>query len=408
MSKRIILKKENITNAIIIFLGIFCQISPLLSRTVIFFSIGLCGFILLLINNNVKKIKIGMGIRWYLLFVVYALFSLTYTINTINADYAVIRIATCAILAIFATQIIDFSKNFDKLLKGFIIGGYIGIVVVFFKQYNLIGVKRLGNEIYGSYVQFGNVIIIALYSIIWNINNNKINKSKKIFYFALMIIGFFAAMLSGTRKALALPILFFMFLQLLNSENNFNKKTKFMFIIRIVSILSLYLTLSNELLYSIIGNRIDSLLTSFMGGVSEDGSLQERTLFKDLAKEMFKEKPIFGYGLHGFAYMNYIRNGTLVYAHDTILEILSCLGIVGFILYFRVYYIILKNIKNIYATIKNNKIGLFFIAYVIITGIMEPFTMSYLSQATVTLLSCAAQYAIEAKYEKEKEKEKQQ
>ncbi len=391
------LTKDKVINTILILIGMFCQISPLMSRTTIFICIGLCGFLLLLINKNITKMKVGMGIKWYGVFFIYALFSLAYTINTINPDYAVIRMATCLILAVYATQIVNYEKNFDKILEGFIIGGFVGIAIVFANQYNLIGIKRLGGDLYGSYVQFGNVIIITLYSIIWKICQKDMSKRKKTEYILLMIIGFFAAMLSGTRKALFLPIVFYMIMQLINPTKSFGKKTTFLLVMGVVCIFGIYFTINNEFLYSIIGNRIDTLISSITGGTMQDGSYAERMMFKELAKQMIKEKPIFGYGLHGFAYMNYIKNGILVYAHDTFLEILSCLGIIGFILYFRVYFIIIKNAKYMYKEIKKNRIALFFIVYSLITFLMEPYTMSYISQATVLLLACISQYAIDIK-----------
>lgn len=148
--------KNKLYNYILFFIGMFCHLSQLLPRLVVLFVLGICGGLLMSSckNINFSKLKIGKGISWYGIFSIYALFSLVYTVNKINPDYVVLRMSTCLIIAIFVTQTVNFEKNFMNFIKGMAFGGIIGIVYVIVVQMDYIGVKRLGEGIYGSYAEF--------------------------------------------------------------------------------------------------------------------------------------------------------------------------------------------------------------------------------------------------------------
>ena len=120
------------------------------------------------------------------------------------------------------------------------------------------------------------------------------------------------------------------------------------------------------------------------------------------AFSIFMQHPVFGVGIHGFAYINYMKGGLNVFCHDSILEILSCYGLIGFFLFYRVYILFFRGIKSIIANIKIRKISIFFLCYIIITIVMEPFTINFISQAPVVLLSIAAQYSIELRKKENK------
>ena len=63
-------------------------------------------------------------------------------------------------------------------------------------------------------------------------------------------------------------------------------------------------------------------------------------------------------------------------------------GIIGFVLYFRIYYKILRKMKKMLNS--KNTLGLFFISYTIVILFMEPYSMSYISLSSVVILASAA------------------
>lgn len=377
------INRDSINGLVLLLMGIFIQISPIVPKFIICIYLGIC-IGLEILANNILKMKINNGILWYGLFFIYSMFSLLYTINTINPEYAVIRMTMCLITTALITQVLN-GENFEKVITGIILGGLFGILLVLIKQYSLIGIKRLGNGIYGSYAEFGNVSMITLSCLIWKWKKSKY-KSKVIMI--SMIIPIIAIFLSGARKAMITPILFFLLIEILDRKRKFVKKTYFVMIMSIVVILLVYASLTNEVLYKTIGYRIDSGISTILGKDEDDASLTERGIFKNIAKEMILEKPILGWGLHSFAYVNYTKTGLLLYSHDTFLEILSCLGIIGFVLYFRIYYKIIRKMNKMLNS--KNRLGLFLISYTIVILLMEPYSMSYISLSSVVILASAA------------------
>ena len=101
---------------------------------------------------------------------------------------------------------------------------------------------------------------------------------------------------------------------------------------------------------------------------------------------MIKEKPLFGYGIHGFAYRNYVTNGTLVFSHDGFLEILSCYGIVGFIIYYWIFVYIFANNKKLLYDEK----GIFLFSYIVIILLMELYGISFLNSYFIILVGLCA------------------
>lgn len=396
------LTKNKLYNYIMFFVGMFCHLSQLLPKIVVLFVLGIFGALLMSICKNLKfyKIKIGKGISWYGVFTIYVLFSLLYTVNKINPDYVILRMSTCLIIAIFVTQIVEFKDNFIYFIRGMAFGGIIGIVYVIIAQMDYIGVKRLGEGIYGSYAEFGNICMMTAISLIWILKENR-KKNKFIIVLALLV-SVLGIILSGARKAIITPIMFFILVELLDKRKKVSNKFIFFSIFTCCAIGFIYATLNIRFLYNAIGYRIDSGISSVLGNEKTDGSLDERKLYKDIAKDMIKEKPITGWGIHGFAYINYLNTGNLVYSHDTFYEILACYGIIGFILYFRIYFQIFMRYKNFLKTDENNSIGLFLISMSVIILVMEPFSISYLSLANVVLLACSAQYGIEVKRNEER------
>lgn len=391
------IKKSSINEIVLVMLGIFIQISPILSQKFICIYLGICMFLIIL-SNGILKIKFKNAIKWYGVFFIYAIISLIYTVNTINPEYAIVRMSMCFVVTILITQIMNYN-NFEKVITGIIIGGIFGILLVIFKQYSLIGTRRLGSGIYGSYAEFGNVSMITLSCLIWKWKNSKY---KNRILMIIMIIPIIAIFLSGARKAMITPILFFILIEVLDRKKTFMKKTYFILLISMVSVLLVYFSLTNELLYKTIGYRIDSGISSVLGKEEDDASLDERKQFKDIAKKMVIERPIFGWGVHSFAYINYTTTGLLLYSHDTILEVLSCFGIVGFVLYFKIYYKIFRNLNKLLDS--KNELGLFFIAYTLVILVMEPYSMSYLSVSSIVILTSAADFKGDEILENEKNK----
>ena len=77
-------------------------------------------------------------------------------------------------------------------------------------------------------------------------------------------------------------------------------------------------------------------------GNSKDYSTNERNAMIDAAVELFKQKPIAGWGVEGFA----DASGYGRYSHNNFVEMLANYGVIGFILYYVIHAYILINLAT--------------------------------------------------------------
>lgn len=375
------IKKSDIANLLLFLIGIFCQINQLMPKKYLMVYLGFC-FFLFILSVDFKRLKLRLGFLWYLLFVMFVLFSLTYTINSINPNYVYIRIITYLFILFLLMPVLDNKEKFNYLFKGLLIGGLIGITVVLINQRYLIGVRRLGTGIYGSYAEFGAVCSGTMASFII-LHKSFNNKALKIILFIYIAV---AVMLSGARKAMLISISLPLLIQLFDKRKVASKKIILLLSLSILSVLIVYFSINNTYLYKFIGNRIESGITSIVGQGNEDASLYERNMFKSLAKEVYKENPILGSGIHGFAYKNYVRNGLLVYSHDGFLEILSCYGLLGFVIYYWIFAYIFINYKKMLY----DEVGIFLFSYTITILLMELYSISFLNSYSIIMIAISA------------------
>ncbi len=85
-----------------------------------------------------------------------------------------------------------------------------------------------------------------------------------------------------------------------------------------------------------IAERMDETTQIMVGGeMSRDESINERQYFIRKAQELFMQHPIAGAGSNGFAaYMTEINYSHKAYCHNNFWEILSTLGLIGFLIYY--------------------------------------------------------------------------
>ena len=91
-----------------------------------------------------------------------------------------------------------------------------------------------------------------------------------------------------------------------------------------------------------------------------DYSSEARVEYSELAIELWKENPIIGGGYDNFK----VHSGYDTYSHNNYTELLSSVGLIGLILYYAYYFLLLK--KNILIkNMKSRMIVLFIIATLI-------------------------------------------
>ena len=170
---------------------------------------------------------------------------------------------------------------------------------------------------------------------------------------------------------------------------NFYQKVKRVFFIFVIFVIIFYLLLNVPLLYDIIGERIETMVTALgsSNNLERDSSIEHRTAMKEQAIILWKSAPIFGHGVNSFWFLSPITAGRAT-SHCGFTEILCSFGLIGFILFYWHWFwtILKKTWYNIKTKARNKELALFTIILMMIF-VMEWQTTSFQSATTVSLLA---------------------
>lgn len=207
-------------------------------------------------------------------------------------------------------------------------------------------------------------------------------------YYILVFIFLFFAILSSSRKSTAAAIVAPIIIMLLTR----GKKSKIFHLFLLLGLAAglFYLIMTNESLYNSVGRRFSSMSNYFSEDtVKTDGSLTMRKYFIDVAKELFGESPIFGKGMGNFIEIIGREYGAKrAYTHNNYWQILSELGVVGFMLYYSLYaFIIVKLVKNV--LIHKSWIGIVFLTFMILLMVLEYGMVTFNAKTTQLIIAIA-------------------
>jgi O-antigen ligase len=172
-----------------------------------------------------------------------------------------------------------------------------------------------------------------------------------VYAFLLLIV-----LLTGSKKAL---LILFLAVALMYFLTHKNKLTVVLVIAAVVAV-GYFLLLNVPALYSLIGNRIESMVNGMISVLSlenltadnlKNTSLNnsDRTRFYMILRglEWAKERPLLGYGMANYQDLFGTVASKNMYSHNNYIEILVGMGIVGLCLYYLMYVIIIaKDCKN--------------------------------------------------------------
>ena len=186
----------------------------------------------------------------------------------------------------------------------------------------------LGNA--NLYALFINIAFIFLLQKIGKPNNI----IKYLLIFSSLGLVFFEIINTGSRKGIFFTILIiiFYYFSSIRKIGNLNKVIYFIIGLFILSQFALY-TINSPYFYR--------FFESFYYNDVSLTDLHRYALAQDGIR-LFYERPIFGWGADGFRYFN---NVDFTYSHMNFLELLVNYGIIGFILFYSMYFVIFKNFK---------------------------------------------------------------
>lgn len=338
-----------------------------------------------LIQNNYKIPKnLNFNILTLQLFV-FLLYSSSSMLWAKDNSYSINKVN--ALLFIFLAMIIinmSYSKHvdIDTVLKSIMYGGYLVVLYSFFR-YGIKGIVelvsndlRISNELLNA----NTIGMCAAYSIIINIYYiiyHGFNKGSLLIAPALIIL-----VATQSRKAIMIIIIGVAAIYVLK---NFKPKKIGLSVIKIIIgliffIVGLYILSQTKFLSSFI-DRMSDIKDILNGkGTRYDNSAWLRFAYIKLGMRLFRKHPLLGIGVGNANIYTQMYYGNNHYLHNNYVEILACLGLVGFMIYYSIFayllYYFIKNIKY-----RDGEYDMCFIL-LIINLIIDYGVVSYYDKAT--------------------------
>lgn len=301
---------------------------------------------------NVKKYNFFW---WYLTFIVISIIAMVYSPdgNFLN-DSSYLLYTTTLILFCFCTLIDSFEKIII-VMRSYEWGSALLFFILYYTN-NLFTDERIGGSFTGNSNTFALFMMVAFFFTSWLFLYYEKNKYTKIITGMIMIMDLTTVLLSGARKSVIACMIYIVILFLYKQDRK--GRRHFIRNIILICLVLFYiwkLMLNNPYLYSVVGNRMESLINQLLGNqvMIKGSSSYLREEYRHAAILGWMKSPIWGHGYDSFHFYNAIVNGHNVYSHNNYTELLYNLGVIGFAVYYFEYLrLILLGFKSKNSSIK--------------------------------------------------------
>lgn len=312
---------------------------------IISFGTSLLAFIL-----GEKKFKFEFPHLFITLFFLFSAISILWSTDQAVAFSHNIRLFQLYLLLLLVYHSIDNIDDLNLIIKSIFIGGILMSIYAFI-LYGLDGIinaigegSRLGGDVnqensFGLYSAV--TFFIGLYIAMFN--------KKKRYYIYILLPAIFI-FLSGSRKAILIFIICLPIFFIFNSRKHIFIKT---FVLYFFVIFFIYLTMNSTNLPPFL-NRLDILLEGLFRDGELDNSSSTRIDMIRFGIQLFKEKPLFGYGASQYR-IHYLHHfGEFRPPHNNYIDLLVSYGLIYFIIYYStvmyfLYTLTKKYIKSGYS-----------------------------------------------------------
>lgn len=354
-----------------------------------------------------KKMQFTRYVIQFSLFILYCITSIFYSHYLLGTAWTLMRLIPTFLTGFLVLEIgLTTSSNHKERMTYFHRIMYIyTIATVFISIYMLVyelplteGWGRLGRITYAEEGQmtYSYHLVITITYLLYLLFLSKYKMTNKFMDIIMLLILCASGINTSIRKVIIAPIIFLLIGYLLKSKLNFAKIIKYMiFFVSITSIIC-YIIITNESLYFIIGRRLQALVMNILYGETLVGnyteySIIERSLLRVNAWNLFKQYPVFGYGLDAFKSYTYMNGTSFVYAHNNYLELLASTGIIGFSLYYFSILSLCKRLLNLYWK-SNERCLIYPIAFIITQLVLDYGQVSYFVISYITIFFVSSIY----------------
>lgn len=341
----------------------------------------ICGVVLL----NIKRIKFTKFSFFEFLFFGYTIIQYLFNI-TVLKESSLSMSKTILYNAIFSLVMISYLiykndfKKFSELYAKATLYSFLILILFYFQKFfsgrfstseiiSIWNIKMIGGQSATS------LSIIAAIPCFFLVLFEDQNHKKRNFFYTIML--FIISFATGTRKTLLIfAFLFFIVYPLKRRKVNIFRFAKIAIGSLIAIFISVLLCYKIDFLYNIIGYRIEGFVNSINAETESiaDDSVRVRHRMIDKSKELISQKKTYGWGMDYFRASG--QNNLGYYSHNNFTEILVGGGIVGFIIFYAKYIILL--IPLIYSKNIEKEKKIFLILFLIIMTILEYWQVMYI------------------------------
>lgn len=354
------------------------------SATGVYYILG-TSILIFLLSASLRQGKVEVRIEPYHLFVLcFALFSLVSRLWALNERYATEKgITIIEILLCFSLVYTYYQKqnSVEPLLKSVMWGcyGVMGYSIITLGWNSVLYAIQHEGRLDVGFTNINSLgmilalaIVITIYYMlyeglsVWNI---------------LLVPAVFIIAASGSRKALVISVIGIglLFVTRNNDKKNIFVKCGKAILSFGVVIIAVYL-LSRLQMFAGLNNRMSGLFALITGEGKVDSSALLRSRMIEIGWHQFLEKPIIGIGMGNARIINSSLNGFDAYLHNNYIELLVNGGIIGFLVYYSMYFYIIKGLFR-YRNSKD-KTALLCLILVIALLVSDYGAVSYYSKST--------------------------
>jgi len=373
--------EEHYTYKYISYIAIYISLVAFIATTVMFalnenayigkiFGIGfILVFLITQLFYTSKKYYINSMIVIYFMFMCYGLLSVFWTVDTFYTIFTTRRIFFVLINLVILYNVL---KLYKDIYTAIFIGLAIGVLYNVLLSLNII---HVGYELYkdgserfrGSTFQPNALAGVAVYSIMGAML--LLNKAKNTIWIAFNIIvilsSVYIIMLTMSRTALimALLLISLLFMRIF-LDDGYKKYRIYIISFLVIAVIIAPYYIDLDTLVNVYNGFVDRL-TGLVEGLTSnkgDSSTSERFVLIKMTIDIIKNNPFLGIGL------DTVRVSLFkgLYSHNNYLELLACLGPIGFLLFYSMHIITIKKILTI-KDIWLKRYLLFFMAIIMIS-----------------------------------------
>lgn len=325
-----------------------------------------------------------MQLRPY--FIISALLCIYFSINIVIGSSVNTTVSARCLITLFINlaatfaieNILTNNAYIEKLMKAWIYISLITSIYILIADRDGLLSGALGAEVSkpftGGKYSHNDIALIAAFSIVF-LNYFKINKINIRCNAFLQVFFLVFIVLTGARKSLLLAAIGIIIYPLIIAGKNKNIYKRVAGTILAVLLLSagLYMMLNNHFLYDIIGHRFEGFFSGFFGGDYTESSALSRSIMKDAAIGLIREKPIMGWGLDTFRTFS----GSFgTWCHVNYLELWVSGGIIAVLVYYSFYVYAICSILKL----RNSGMKGLFLVIMLFMLVMDCLSVTYTSR----------------------------